>query len=120
MFYLAWLELVQSLVHDLRIAFKDEQEMGVPMKDLDELERRQKRVQDVQSYLARIKERHAEHLLTNDQRPFSQLNLQEKDNLALRYSRFVQASFPSTSLERLDEIIAKVSIDQIPRLLEAY
>lgn len=116
----AWHELVQSLIQDLRTAFKDENEMGVPLKDLDELERRQKRVQEVQNYLSRIKERHSEHLLTNDNRRYSQLTSQEKDTLALRYSRFILASFPSTSPEHLENIIAKLSIDQLPCLLKAY
>jgi hypothetical protein len=70
---LAWDELVRSVVHDLRAAFKQEDETPIPLKDLDELERRQQRVQEVQNYLTRIKERHQEHLLTNDRRPFSQL-----------------------------------------------
>ncbi|KAI6184706.1 hypothetical protein M3Y97_00624900 [Aphelenchoides bicaudatus] len=115
-----WDELVRSVVHDLRDAFKQEKSAIVPLKDLDELERRQQRVKDVQNYLIRIKERHQNHLLTNDQRPFSQLSAQEKDSLALRYSRFIQASFPSTSVERLQEIIGKVTIDKIPHLLQAY
>lgn len=71
--FLAWDELVHSVVHDLRNAFKPEDETPVPLKDLDELERRQQRVKEVQNYLTRIKERHHENLLTNDRRPFSQL-----------------------------------------------
>jgi hypothetical protein len=108
------------LLNDLRAAFKEEQEAGIPLKDLDELERRQQRVKGVENYLEKIKERHADNLLTKDKRPYSQLNAQDKEKLALRYSRFMQASFPATPTERLHEIIGKLDIEHIPRILQAY
>lgn len=110
--YLGW--------NELALAFKQEHCSKIVSKDLNELNRRQQRVREVQGYLNRIKERHKEHILLNDRRPFSELTTQQKERLAIRYSNFIQASFPSTSVERLQEIIGKVPIDKASSVLQSY
>ncbi|KAI6196318.1 hypothetical protein M3Y94_01095000 [Aphelenchoides besseyi] len=117
----SWAELVDSVLKDLSVVCEtNDHSTDVPIRDLDELRRRRQRVQEVQNYVTRIKERHIEHLVTNDHRPFAQLTPQDKETLAFRYGRYLQASFPSTPIQRLQEIIGKVTIDRIPHLLEAY
>ncbi|CAD5213231.1 unnamed protein product [Bursaphelenchus xylophilus] len=113
----SWIKLVDHVLQNPEALYGTSELPPQHEKDAHELRRRRSRVTEVQTYLEKLKQRHASHLITNDHRAFQDISTEDLDRLSYRYARFTMASFPSSCPQELFQLLLGLKISQIPELL---
>ncbi|CAD5209763.1 unnamed protein product [Bursaphelenchus okinawaensis] len=115
----SWVKLVDHVLEHPESLYGSAELPSQHERDAQELRRRRSRVNEVQVYLNKLKERHAAHLVTNDHRSLNELDAEDVlDRVAYRYNRFMAAAFPSATADELMQKVMGKSVEDVTQLLK--